>query len=278
MNGSLFEDYILNSFDSLTDFINKSIVANIAGYFIEKGRMSKEKVKVLTYAVLYKAICPSNLSKITNLNESHITLQMFLDKMGIPTEYIPEDHEIWQITEILEDVGIIVRIHDFDEKSKSEEHYYIANPSLTYWLIKEIYGNYIPENDILSHIFESYMAVRIFTNMLSEHRIYFYDKNVQEKKDKLFIVTDIEKYHTYLFECKFEQTDSSDSDITLLSGYPDEHEFKDGKIEGRYVVCNRTPVVKTYSVGTVIFTTPGDILDNYFKFNKNVMDILQWSL
>jgi hypothetical protein len=233
---------------------------------------------VLTYAVLYKAICPSNLSEIAKINENHITLEMFLDKMGIPAEYIPESYEIWQIADILEDVGIIVRIPDFDEESKFENQYYIANPSLTYWLIKEIYGNRISENDILSHIFESYVAVRLFTNMLSEHRIYFYGKNVQEKKEKLFIITDIEKYHTYLFECKFKQTDSSDSDITLLSGYPDEHEFKDGEIEGRYVVCNRTPVVKTYSVGTVIFTTPGDVLDNYFQFNKNVNDILQRSL
>jgi hypothetical protein len=139
-------------------------------------------------------------------------------------------------------------------------------------LIRGVYGNEISENDLLAHTFETAVAVELFRGILCEHYIYFYDNKVQKNKEQFFVITDDEKYYAYLFEFKFKQTDSSDSDITLLSGYPDEHEFEDGEIEGRYVVCNRTPVVKTPSVGTVIFTTPGDVLDNYFQFNKNVRD------
>lgn len=275
MKGGLFDEYILKNFDSAKNYIEEAIVANLAGYL--KNEMNEEKARTLTYAVLYKAICPSNLSKIPTLRKNHITLENYLEQMGVNTAYIPQEGEITRIADIFEQVGIIVRIPNFYKKSDLKEQYYITNPSLTCQLIRRVYNVDEIENSILGHIFESAVAVQLFTNMLSEHKIYFYnngtEKNKSDNKELDLIITDNQKEFAYFFECKFNQTNTLNSDITLLSGYLESKEFKDIEIEGRYVIYNGQPSVKNYDVGTIIFSPIGDILNNYFEFNTNIQKI-----
>lgn len=279
INGGLFDEYILKNFDSAKNYIEEAIVSNLAGYL--KNEMNEEKARTLTYAVLYKAICPSNLSKIPTLRKDHVTLENYLEQMGVNIAYIPQEGEIERVADIFEQVGIIVRIPNFDKNSDLKEQYYITNPSLSCQLIKGVYGIRDIENSILGHIFESCAAVQLFTNMLSEHKIYFYnngtEKNNSDNKELDMVITDKSEEFAYFFECKFTQKETLNSDITLLSGYLENHEFKDFEIEGRYLIYTGKPAIKKYDVGIVVFSPIGSILDNYFEFNENIKKIRLYS-
>ena len=278
MEGGLFKEYALRNFDSTREYIEDAIVKNLAGYL--KKETDEEKARTLTYSVLYKAICPSNLSSIPTLRKNHVTLDNFLEKMGINTTLVPEEGDLDRVASIFEQAGVIVRIPNYNKNSELQEQYYITNPSLTCQLIKATYNLRDIENSILGHVFESAVAIQLATNKLEDHEIYFYnngnEKNNSNNKELDIIITDKEKEFAYFFECKFSQSDDINSDITLLSGYLEENEFKGMDIEGRYLIYNGKPCVKDeYEVGTIIFSPIGRILDNYFEFNENVKDIKQ---
>jgi predicted AAA+ superfamily ATPase len=274
--GGLFENYILRNFDTTKDYIETAIVKNLSGYL--KKDMSEEKARTLTYCVLYKAICPSNLSSVPTLRKNHVTLENFLEQMGVNITYLPQSYEVARVADLFEQVGIIVRIPNFNENSNLREQYYITNPSLTCQLIKMAYGIDTIENAILGHVFEASVAVQLYTNMLSEHKIYFYnngnEQNNPENKELDLIITDLEEEYAYFFECKYKREASLKANATLLSGYLENHELNGIEIEGRYVVYNGNPTVKEYDVGTVIFTPIGNILDDYFEFENNVRMIV----
>lgn len=278
--GGLFKEYILRNFDAAKDYIKDAIIDNLAGYL--KNEMDDEKAKTLTYSVIYKAICPSNLRTVPALRKNHVTLANFLEQMGINSAYIPQEGEINRIADIFEQAGIIVRIPNFNKQSSLREQYYITNPSLTCQLIKKVYDIHDIENSILGHIFEASVAVQLFTNMLSEHEIYFYnngtEKNNPENKELDIIITDREKEYAYFFECKLKQEASLKFTDTLISGYLEKHEFKGVEIEGRYVVYNGKPSVNNYGVGPIIFTPISDTLNNYFEFEHNIEAIENYKL
>ncbi len=126
--GGLFKDYILKNFESTRKYVEEAIIENLSGYLKD---LTFEKAKALTYAVIFKAICPSNLFSIPALKEEHMTLENFLEEMGINTDIIPEEKEIKYVADIFEQAGIIVRIPNFDKESVIKERYYIVNPSIS---------------------------------------------------------------------------------------------------------------------------------------------------
>ena len=276
LEGGVFQQYAITNFESMKAYIENAIVQNLAGYL--KNEMSEEKARTLTYSVLYKAICPSNLSSVSTLRKNHVTLNSFLEEMGVNTTILPRERELNRVAEIFEQAGIIVRIPNYVRDNELKEQYYVVNPSLTCQLIKTVYALENLESSVLGHVFESVVAVQLVTNKLEDHDIYFYnngnEKNNPNNKELDIILTDKEREFAYFFECKFSANDNVDSGITLLSGYLEEHEFKNVDIEGRYIIYNGKPCVKDeYKVGTVIFTPIGDMLDNYFMFAENVKNI-----
>ena len=280
MEGGLFKEYALKNFDSTKSYIEEAIVQNLAGYL--KNELSEEKARTLTYAVLYKAICPSNLSSVPTLRKSHVTLENFLEHMGVNVTLIPEERDLNRVAEIFEQIGLIVRIPNYDEKSPLKEQYYITNPSLTCQLILATYGLRNVDNSILGHVFESCVMVQLATNKLEDHDIYFFNNesitHEPNNKELDIIITDKEKEFAYFFECKFTQNDKLKSDITLLSGFLENGPFKGVEIEGRYLVYNGKPRIKKYTIGNeknakILFTPISDILDRYFEFNENISAI-----
>lgn len=273
MEGGLFKEYALTNYESTKAYIEEAIVNNLADYL--KERMSEEKARTLTYSVLYKAICPSNLSSVPTLHNSKVTLDNFLDTMGINTAMKIEERDLNRVSEIFEQIGLIVRVPNYDKDSSLKEQYYITNPSLTCQLILAAYNIKAIEGSILGHVFESCVMVQMASNKLAEHNIYFFNNGSghdPNNKELDIILTDKEEEYAYLFECKFTQNDDLRSDITLLSGYLEENYFQHTEIEGRYVIYNGKPCVKNYDVGTVLFTPIGDVLNRYFEFDENVKE------
>lgn len=277
VEGGVFRDYILNSYDATKNYIEDAIINNLASYLGDT--VSKEKAAALTYAVLYKAICPSNLSSIPTLRNNKITVDNFLDKMGINTDVLFCESDLKRVADIFEKIGLIVRVKNIDAGSDVKEQYYITNPSLTCQLILAAYNINEIDQGILGHVFEACSVVRLATNKLSEHVIYFYnhtaDPTIENDKNKELdiIITNDEMEFAYLFECKFTQNNSVDKKITLLSGDLEKTVFKHTEILGRYIIFTGEASVKKYNVGDIIFTPMNKMLDYYFEFSTNVNTI-----
>ncbi len=151
--GGLFKPYAIKDYDSMKNYVENAIVENLAGYM--RDEMTKEKARTLTYAVLFKAVCPSNLFSVPVLRESGVTLDNFLDTMGINTAIEIREWDLNRVTDIFEHTGIITRILNQDENSPVREQYYINNPSLMSHLIKAAYGLPSLDDATLGHIFEA---------------------------------------------------------------------------------------------------------------------------
>jgi hypothetical protein len=277
MEGGLFREYALRNFDSMKTYIEEAIVRNLSGYL--KKEMDMETARTLTYSVLYKAVCPSNLSRVPTLNSSHATLHNFLDRMGVNTELEIKDFELDRVSEIFEQIGLITRVPNYDTASSLREQYYISNPSLTCQLILVVYGLRDIDSSVLGHVYESCVMTQLAANKLEEHDIYFLNSENHDDGENNMeldaVVTDRDCEFVYLFECKFAKTDKIHPGATLLSGRLEKNYFQESEIVGRYVVYNGRPCVKEYDIGTVVFTPMGDMLDRYFEFSDNVHELVE---
>lgn len=276
-SGGLFKDHILKTFDDMKDYVEEAVVYNLANYL--KNEIDVRAARTLTYSVLYKAVCESNLVRVPTLRKKSVTLDNFLEDMGIDADMQINQRYLNRVADIFEHVGIIVRVPNFQNDSVLKEQYYITNPSITYHLILHTYKLRDLDDGILGHLFEAAAMVQLATNKIDEHDIYFFNNTgiADDKKNKELdiLLTDHSKNYAYLFECKNSQNDSIKNGITLLSGDLEKYYLKDIDIIGRYVIYNGKPVVKGYDIGKVVFTSlAGDIIDNYFSFEENAAMII----
>ncbi len=272
--GGLFKPYAIKDYDSMKKYVENAIVENLAGYL--KDEMAEEKARTLTYAVLFKAVCPSNLSSVPVLRESRVMLDNFLDTMGINTTIEINERDLGRVADIFEHTGIITRIPNLDDNSLVKEQYYINNPSLTSHLIKAAYGLPSLDDATLGHIFEACAMVQLSNNKLSEHDIYFFNSEGQSSvpnKEIDIVITDKKQEHIYLFECKHSQSHKIKTNATIATGYLEKKYFQDADIDGRYVIYNGFPCVKNYEIGNIVFAPLGSIIDNYFCFQTHIQNL-----
>ena len=276
LNGGVFKDYAITNFSSMKEYVESAIVKNLAGYLQEE--MDEEMARTLTYSVLFKAVCPSNLSNVPVLRDSKVMLDNFLDTMGVNTGIEIPDQKLYRVADIFEQAGIIVQVQNYDRNSSLKEQYYITNPSLTCQLIRAAYGlETIPET-VLGHVFEACAMVQLSTNKLSEHEIFFLNSEGQSGVDAReldIVITDKEEEHVYFFECKHMQNHKIRSSATILTGHIENTYFQHSDVDGRYVIYNGEPCVKKYEVGEVMFTPLGEVVNNYFAFEENTRGILR---
>lgn len=267
--GGVFREYAITNYDTMRGYIQTAIIDNLTAYMHET--LETQKAAALVYAVLYKAVCPSNLRNIPVLTENKLTLDNFLDVMGIDTEVTFTEGELAQVADILTQIGVIVRIPNIDTESPIKEQYYVTNPSITCQLILAAYQ--IPEvtNEILGHVFESSCLVHLYYHKLSEHQLYFVNTTIHDRNKELdgVIVSEGADY-VYLFECKFREQDTISPNATIMSK-DIEDMFPDSIIAGRYVLYNGKPSLKILGDKSVIFTPMDDeIMDSYYYFDQAV--------
>ena len=210
----------------MKQYIDIAIVKNLSAYLSDE--MDELMARTLTYSVLYKAVCLSNISSVTVMRNSSIILKNYLDIMGIDSNIEIKQRDLRNVAEIFEHIGLIVRIPNFDDSGDPREHYYITNPSITYQLMLRLYD--IPDiaDYILGYVLESMVIVQLAVNKLSEHKIYFYNNGCTDKNNEEFdiIFADREGEFVYRFECRFSQNKSVNDKITLLSRYLEKGSLK----------------------------------------------------
>lgn len=274
--GGLFEDYIIDNYASMKDYIEEAIIENLSNYM--GNEITKSQSKTLVYSILYDAICKSNISKVPLLTENRLTLDNFLDKMGIDKDFTNFNTYLPRVADVLEQAGIIVKIKNLDDNSPLKEQYYLVNPSIAYQLTLATYNiKEVPKKD-MGYMFEASAMVQLYTNKLSEQDIYFYDNENSPDRDKNeqldIVLMDKEKEFAYLFECKLREQPKLSSGNTIMTGHLEKTLLKDTEICGRYVIYNGQPEVKQWDVGTIVFTPLNNIIDRYFEFDTNVQLIM----
>lgn len=164
-SGGLLEEYAIADYNSMKRYIEMAIVDNMRDYF--EGSISREKVQVIVYSVLYKAICPSNLYDIPVLGEYDITLEAFMSIMCVRTDVEIKAFELERCEQIFEHIGLIVKVPKYTNASGEEDvcervfKYYIVNPSLTYRLFVSVYDMDNIEKNILEYLYESCVQIGI---------------------------------------------------------------------------------------------------------------------
>lgn len=270
--GGLFEDYIIDNYASMKNYIEEAIIENLSNYM--GNEITETQSKTLVYSVLYDAICKSNISKVPLLTENKLTLDNFLDKMGIDRDFTNFDTYLPRVADVLEHAGIIIKIKNIDENSSLKKQYYLVNPSISYQLTLAAYDiKEVPKKD-MGYMFEASAMVQLYTNKLSEQDIYFYDNEKSPNRDKNeqldIILMDKEKEFAYLFECKLREQPKLEPSNTIMTGHLEKTLLKNTEICGRYVIYNGRPEVKQWDVGTIIFTPLNNIIDRYFEFETNI--------
>lgn len=271
LQGGIFKEYAITNFSTMQTYIKTAIIDNLTAYM---KNLDSEKAKALVYAVFYKAICPDNLNQIPVLTENKLTMENFLDEMGVNPDIAFDQKDLKNISDILEQIGVIIRIPNYDKQSPIKEQYYIVNPSLTCQLILAAYK--IPEitNDILGHAFEACCLIQLYHQKLSDHKLYFVNTTINGKNKELdgVIVTEHEDY-VYLFECKFREQDKISPNATIMSKDIEEM-FPDSIIDGRYVIYNGVVSAKTLGDKQIIFVPIGNqIMNQYYYFSKYIQDL-----
>ena len=272
--GFLPEKCAFTMFEIAKCYIDYAIVHNLA-VFLKHEMSEEEKVHVLTYAVLYRVICPSNLSSIPALQHRQLTLPEFLEKMGVHTAMTPEESDLNGVADIFAQTGIIVRIPSFNREGPQYEKYYIVNPAITCQLMLYVYGLPSIDGDILAHLYESCVAVQLFTNKQCNQKLFFYAGEEYRKfsgsEGLNLLMTDSDKHFAYFFECRFYLDDCAGPVITIRPCFWERYECSD--MEDPFVVNNGNAVICKDDFGDInVFTPTGDIRNCCFDdFNAETL-------
>ena len=272
--GGVFNEYAITNYENMRNYIKVAIIDNLVGYM--NGRMSEEKATALVYAVLFKAICPANLKSIPTLNKNKLTIENFLEEMGISTDVSFSANDLRTVTDIMEQIELIVRVDNYDKSNENTDQCYIVNPSLTCQLILAAYNIPALTNEILGHVFESSVLCHLHQNLLEGHKLYFLNTELEQGVSKeldAVVVTEKAEY-VYFIECKNRSADSLAKDATILDERLDAL-FPDAVIDGRYVVFNGDTSYRKLGDKEVIFTSMGKILDQYYLFDMHKEQLLK---
>ena len=272
--GGVFNEYAITNYENMRNYIKVAIIDNLVGYM--NGRMSEEKATALVYAVLFKAICPANLKSIPTLNKNKLTIENFLEEMGISTDTSFSTNDLRTVTDIMEQIELIVRVENYDRSNENTDQCYIVNPSLTCQLILAAYNIPALTNEILGHVFEASVLCHLHQNLLEGHKLYFLNTELEQGVSKeldAVIVTEKADY-VYFIECKNRSADSVPKDATILDDRLDEL-FPDAVIDGRYVVFNGDASYRKLGDKEVIFTSMGKILDQYYLFDMHKEQLME---
>ena len=264
--GGVFKEYILSNYDTTKNYVKTAIIDNLVGYM--DGTMSEEKATALVYAVLFKAVCPSNLKKIPVISQNKLAIENFLADFNVDSDTVFTEAELKRVADILEQVGVIVRVENYDQSNVNKCQYYIVNPSLTCQLILAAYKLPQITREILGHVYEATVLCHLSYHLADGHRLYFLNTEIEPGVNKELdaVVLSENKDYAYFFECKHRADAVLSEKSTILSDDL-QSVFPNSSIEARYVVFNGTPALRKYGEKEVLFSSLDERVSQYYLYD-----------
>lgn len=292
--GGVFEDYAISNFTTMAAYIRNAIIDNLKAYIAEVlPGFDMTKISNIVYSIFYKAIRDIMDTKIPVRDKTIKSLDN-LSSLGIEIEDSLNPFEVTQVSDILEQAGVIVKIPNLVPREdkvaryglSKDERTYIVNPSLTWQLLCSIYDEKVLGKDLLGFVYESTCVVDMYYHKLASDKIYFMENNQDGRNFELdFVITQSEgtgHQVSYLFECKHAavvnlNTEKS-KNWTIVNGMADNiinELFPQGEIGGKYIVHPGECSIQKVNESEVLVICQGDYLNNYYNFEDNKSRIIK---
>ncbi|KSV59268.1 AAA family ATPase [Acetivibrio ethanolgignens] len=286
--GGVFEEYATSNFSTMASYIQNAIIDNLKAYIVEiMPGFDMAKISNIVYSIFYKSIKDIMDTKIPVRDNSIKSLDN-LTRLGIEIEDTLAPFDVAQVSNILEQAGVIVKIPNLvprKEKAASfglskDERTYIVNPSLTWQLLCSIYDEKVLGNDLLGFVYESTCMVDMYHHKLADDKIYFLENNQDGRNYELdFVITQSEgsgHQISYLFECKHAAVINLNTEKgkkwTIANGIAEHiinEIFPEGEIGGKYIIHPGECSLQNVNESEVLVIDQGEYLRNYYNFEDN---------
>ena len=296
--GGVFEKYATSNFSTMASYIQSAIIDNLKTYIAEiMPGFDMTKISNIVYSIFYKSIRDIMDTKIPVRDRSIKALDN-LARLGIETEDTLDPFEVSQVSDILEQAGVIVKIPNLVPRKEkmagfgleNDERTYIVNPSLTWQLLCSIYDEKVLGNDLLGFVYESTCVVDMYHHKLADDKIYFMENNQDGRNFELdFVITQSENSGhqiSYLFECKHAAVINLNTEKgkkwTIVNGTAEHFVnelFPEGEIGGKYIIHPGECSVQHVNDSEVLIISQGGYLHNYYNYaeNKSKIESLKMS-
>lgn len=269
-----FPQYVAVNFESMRDYIKLAIIDNL----VAKTKLDPEYAAAIIYTIFYKAVCDSTIRYVPVLQQNHLPVTHFLDKMGIDESICISATDFNEVSSILEQAGIIVTVPNY--RVRSEYRTYVTNPALTYQLIMAVFDiKELPEY-MYGSMFEAASVIHMSKYLMGDSfltdKLYYLQGRKNGHDCEIdFLVEELSKHgKIYLFECKFSDGPVVKEKSSLVANTIEEI-MGDKEIGGRYVVYNGQHNYDIANQKEVLYIGMDNLLSNFHQFSANKATIIQ---
>ena len=275
----VFPKYIINNFETMKNYIKTAIIDNLTAY---KPDMTSEYAAAIIYTILHKAVCDATVTSVPQIVEERLTIEDFLDEVGIDSSVSISKRDFNEISSLLEMAGVIVTVSNY--RIPTEYRTYIVNPALTYQMILATHNmSQMPvrfERSLYGYMYEASCVVHAAYNLIDDgygqDKLYYLHKRKERKESEIdFLITnESRKAEVYLFECKLNDGPVVKETSSIVSSFTEEV-FGDKDIAGRYVVYNGPRNYDKVNGKEILYVGMDSLLSNYYSFSANKATILE---
>ena len=250
-NGGTFEEYAIDSFDSMKQYIKDGIIESLVSYL---KNVDEEKATAIVYDLLYRAVCPfpssdDNQPLLPDIEPMDSI--RFYNSIGISPQTSYDRIDFARTVDILKKIQFIIEAENLDDTNATRSRYYIVNPSLNYQMYKAIYERNEPDN-LLGEVFEAACVSQFSSHIGKREKLYFLKgKKLTDNEYEIdFIISDKDKEphnskYAYFFECKLRRDTKIAKDSSIEVGEIERYFPKADNI-GRYVIYGGTDEIYAY--------------------------------
>jgi predicted AAA+ superfamily ATPase len=273
LNGGIFENHILNSFESMKYYIRTAIIENLASYY---QRYDKELIKAAIYTIFYDSVCnlyskkdkerAVPLYKFDTVSRE-LSYEEYLEEFGIdPSLSIPLS-VLREVAGELTNIGVVVVLDDLRRPNKQRS--YITNQAITAQMTKCIYGVSKLDHAYIGHLYEASVVCNVYMKYLyktdSFYKMNFLEGRTNQTDYEIdFILSNSDD--AYLFECKYDdnsQMKISDKASIVKDIIP--NLLGDKSVQGRFILYRGEEKCGTANGYDLVFTNDWSVKFSEFK-------------
>lgn len=273
--GGIFKDYAIDSFTSMTRYIQEAVIDDLTKFM----NLSDAEAKAIVYDIMYLAVCDSDVEEIKypGSRREDAEYRDMLELFGIDPTVKVTPLKLDVASQILEKAEFVVKTYnivDFKETRRKEDCRYrlhLVNPSLTYQMVSNVF-NKKSADERLGKAFEAYLVSWMSLIKNNTDHLWYADMGQLGGEPELeLVIINPDEHLAYLFDAKLREAASLSNNSSLVSEKLEKSLCDGVDIGGRFIVCNTKEEKCGERNGrNVIFTRLDcDTLSNYRQFDES---------
>lgn len=246
--GGLFEDYVITSFHSLKNYVDKALISNVSAYVQE---IDSKLTRAIVYSIFYYSVCDNSIAKVPVLPLNRKSYEEFLEDFDIDPSIVIRQQDFNEIADVMTNAGILVKVENL--RLRGSYRTYVVNPSITYQLVKCIYDLQELPNAMFGWLYESSCVCWLSTLTSDNLKTgYLEGRKLGEDFEIDFVLYD--RRSAYLFEYKLSENTNLPQNASLVKDVI-ENVLADKEIVARFVIYNGIDKIETVNGKEVIYTS-----------------------